>query len=142
MNSVKHDKSFQTPGRRAFSCTLGVAAIDLPIASQEQLESGEQWARLVHIELVSPPGIPQSKAIEADLRMNNGVLALDMRSPLLEYALRRWSVDCSPEHSPDPKEHRLWLNNSQTLYGVKSATLPPGYGDPAAQDIKMEITHE
>ncbi len=117
-------------------------AIDLPIPIEEQIESDVQWARIVHIELVPHPGIAHPKAIEADFRMNNGVLALDMRAPLVGYALRRWSVDCSPEHSPDPKEHRLWLNNSQTLYGVKSATLPPGYGDPAAQDIKMEITHE
>ena len=129
MNSVKHDKSFQTPGKRAFSCTLGLAAKDLPIASHEQLESGVQWARLVHIELVPPPGIAQSKAIEADFRMNNGVLALDRRSPLVEYALRRWSVDCSSEHSPDPKEHRLWLKNLQTLYGVESAALAARYNN-------------
>ena len=91
------------------------------------------------IELVSPPGIPQSKAIEVDLRMNNGVLALDMRSPLLEYALRRWSVDCSPEHSPDPKEHRLWLNNSQTLYGVESAALAPGYDQVVIANYKNGV---
>ena len=48
------------------------------------------------------------KAIEADFRMNNGVLALDMRAPLVGYALRRWSVDCSPVHKLDPKEHHLW----------------------------------
>lgn len=129
MNSVKHDKSFQTPGRRAFSCTLGVAAIDLPIASQEQLESGVQWARLVHIEMVPPPGIAQSKAIEADFRMNNGVLALDRRAPLVGYALRRWSVDCSTKHTLVPKEHHLWLKNLQTLYGVESAILAPRYNN-------------
>jgi len=58
---------------------------------------------------------------------NNGVLALDMRAPLVGYALRRWSVDCSTEHGLDPKEHHLWLKNSQTLYGVESAALAPGY---------------
>jgi hypothetical protein len=59
------------------------------------------------------------------------LLTLDMRAPLVGYALRRWSVDCSSEHSLDPKEHHLWLNNPQTLYGVESATLAPGYGDQA-----------
>ncbi len=102
-------------------------AIDQPIPVEEQIESDVQWARLVHIELVPHPGIAHPKAIEADFRMNNGVLALDMRAPLVGYALRRWSVDCSPEHSLDPKEHHLWLNNPQTLYGVESASLAPGY---------------
>jgi hypothetical protein len=38
-----------------------------------------------------------------------------------------WLADCSPEHSLDPKEHHLWLNNPQTLCGVESAALAPGY---------------
>ncbi len=71
--------------------------------------------------------IAYPKTVEADFRMNNGVLALDMRAPLVGYALRRWSVDCSSKHSLDPKEHHLWLKNSQTLYGVESAALAPGY---------------
>jgi hypothetical protein len=41
-------------------------------------------------------------------------------------------VDCSPEHSLDPKEHHLWLNNPQTLYGVESAALAPGYNSVTA----------
>ena len=107
-------------------------ALDLPIPVEEQIESDVQWARLVHIELVPHPGIAYPKAIEADFMMSNGVLALDMRAPLVGYALRRWSVDCSPEHSLDPKEHHLWLNNPQTLYGVESAALAPGYNSMAA----------
>jgi predicted DNA-binding transcriptional regulator YafY len=102
-------------------------ALDLPIPVEEQIESDVQWARVVHIELVPHPGIEHPKAIEADFRMNNGVLALDMRAPLVGYALRRWSVDCSSKHSLDPKVHHLWLKNSQTLYGVESAALAPGY---------------
>jgi hypothetical protein len=60
--------------------------------------------------------------------MHNGMLALDMRAPLVGYALRRWSVDCSAKHTLNPKAHHLWLNNPQTLYGVESAALAPGYG--------------
>ena len=102
-------------------------AIDQPIPVEEQIESDVQWARLVHIELVPHPGIAYPKAIEADFMMNDGVLALDMRAPLVGYALRRWAVDCSPDHKLDPKEHHLWLRNPQTLYGVESATLAPGF---------------
>lgn len=102
-------------------------AIDQPIPVEEQIESDFQWARIVHIELVPHPGIAYPKAIEADFMMNSGVLALDMRAPLVGYALRRWSVDCSTAHQLDPKQHHLWLSNPETLYGVESAVLAPGY---------------
>lgn len=102
-------------------------ALDLPIPVEEQIESDVQWSRIVHIELAPHPGIAHPKAIEADFMMHNGMLALDMRAPLVGYALRRWSVDCSPEHRLDPTEHHLWIRNHQTLYGVESATLAPGY---------------
>jgi hypothetical protein len=101
-----------------------------------------QWARLVHKELVPHNGIALLKAIEADFMTISGVLALDRRATLVAYPLRRWAVDCSTGHKLAPKKHHLWLGNPQTLYGVESATLAPGYGDPAAQDIKMEITYE
>jgi len=92
-------------------------------ATRDERDAGEH----VHIELVPHPGIAYPKAIEADFMMNSGVLALDMRAPLVGYALRRWSVDCSPAHQLDPKQHHLWLSNPQTLYGVESAALAPGY---------------
>jgi len=50
-----------------------------------------------------------------------------MRAPLVGYALRRWAVDCTPKHGLDPKQHHLHLKNPQTLYGVESAALAPGY---------------
>jgi len=78
-------------------------AIDQPIPVEEQIESDLQWERLVHIELVPHPGIAHPKAIEADFMMHNGVLALEVRAPLVGYALRRCPVDSSPPHSLDPK---------------------------------------
>ena len=110
-------------------------ALDLPIPVEEQIESDVQWAPIVHIELVPHSGIAHPKAIEAYFRINNRVLALDMRAPLVGYALRQWSVDCSTKHILDPKEHHLWLKNSQTLYGVESATLAPGYS--SSENIKI-----
>lgn len=109
-------------------------SIDQPIPAEEQIESDVQWARIVHIELVPHPGIAHPKAIESDFRMSNGMLALDIRAPLVGYAIRRWSVDCSTKHTLDPKEHHLWLKNSQTLYGVESAALAPGYSNNEAND--------
>jgi hypothetical protein len=73
------------------------------------------------------PGVEHPEAIEADYQMKDGMLVLNMRAPLVGYALRRWSVDCTLKHGLDPKQHHLYLKNSQTLYGVESAALAPGY---------------
>jgi hypothetical protein len=45
------------------------------------------------------------------------------------YAAWQWSVDRSSVHELDAKEHHLWLKSSQTLYGVESAALAPGYNN-------------
>lgn len=96
------------------------------IPEEEQLESDIQWTRVVRLELVPHPDVEHPAAIEADYAMTDGVLQLDMRAPLVGYALRRWAVDCTPDHELDPKAHHLWLRNGQTLYGVESAALAPG----------------
>lgn len=121
--------------RFALTRIIKAKAINRPNPLEEQIESDVQWAPIVHIELVPHSGIAHPKAIEAYFRINNRVLALDMRAPLVGYALRQWSVDCSTKHILDPKEHHLWLKNSQTLYGVESATLAPGYS--SSENIKI-----
>jgi len=73
------------------------------------------------------PGVEHPEAIEADYQMKDGMLVLDMRAPLVGYALRRWAVDCTPDHRLDPRSHHLSLLNLQTLYGVESANLAPGH---------------
>ena len=73
------------------------------------------------------PGVEHPEAIEADYQIKDGMLVLDMRAPLVGYALRRWAVDCTPANVLDPKQHHLYLKNPQTLYGVERATLTPGH---------------
>ena len=112
-----------------FSITRIVKAkpleIDIPL--NQRIEADVQWARVVRLELVPHPGVEHPEAIEADYQMKDGMLVLDMRAPLVGYALRRWAVDCTPRHGLDPKQHHLYLKNPQTLYGVESAALAPGY---------------
>ena len=112
-----------------FSITRIVKAkpVDIDIPLNQRIEADVQWARVVHLELVPHPGVEHPEAIEADYQMTDGVLVLDMRAPLVGYALRRWAVDCTPMHGLDPKQHHLYLKNPQTLYGVESAALAPGY---------------
>ena len=71
--------------------------------------------------------VEHPEAIEADYPMKDGMLVLYMRATLVGYALRRWAVDCTPDHTLDPRSHHLSLGNPQTLYGVESATLAPGH---------------
>jgi hypothetical protein len=112
-----------------FSLTRIVKAKNLnkAIPEAEKIESDAQWARIVRLEMVPHPGLEHPKAVEADFRMEKGMFSIDMRAPLVGYALRRWSVDCTTDHSLDCKEHHLWLRNHQTLYGVESAALVPGH---------------
>ena len=114
-----------------FSITRIVKAkpVDIDIPLNQRIEADVQWARVVHLELVPHPGVEHPEAIEADYQMTDGVLALDMRAPLVGYALRRWAVDCTPKHELDPHTHHLYLKNPQTLYGVESAVLAPGIND-------------
>ncbi len=112
-----------------FSITRIVKAkpleIDIPL--NQRIEADVQWARVVRLELVPHPGVEHPEAIEADYQMKDGMLVLDMRAPLVGYALRRWAVDCTLQHELDPKTHHLSLSNLQTLYGVESAALAPGF---------------
>jgi hypothetical protein len=112
-----------------FSITRIVKAkpleIDIPL--NQRIEADVQWARVVRLELVPHPEVEHPEAIEADYQMKDGMLVVNMRAPLVGYALRRWSVDCSLKNELDPKSHHLYLKNLQTLYGVDSAALAPGY---------------
>jgi hypothetical protein len=67
--------------------------------------------------------------------MKDVMLVINMRTRLVGYALRRWAVDCSEKHTLDLKAHHLYLCNLQTLYGVESAALAPGYANNNSKEI-------
>ena len=93
-----------------------------------------QWNRQVELELVPHPDLAYPGAIEADYGISGGVLKVLARAAVAGYALGRWSVDCSPNHSLDPNRHHLWLRNIKALDGVDSATLAPGYPKKGGAD--------
>ena len=98
------------------------------VQETELLHADEQWARMVEMEFVPHPGLVHPQAIEVDYGMEGGVLRIKSRAALAGYVLRRWNVDSTVDHSLSPTAHHLWLQNTQTLYGVESATLAPGFG--------------
>jgi predicted DNA-binding transcriptional regulator YafY len=104
--------------------------VEGPMEDFESLAADEQWSRMVELEVVPHPGVRFAPSVEADYAMRGGVLRLQARAALAGYALRRWSIDCSADHSLDPASHHLWLRNTQALIGVETATLAPGYTSP------------
>lgn len=63
----------------------------------------------------------------------DGVLRVRVRAANAGYMLRRWTVDCSPEHQLKGLEYALWLRDPLALYGASNAQLAPGYKDPKAE---------
>ncbi len=100
---------------------------DDAVADHEKSEQDIQWTRIVEIQLVPHPDQPRPHITEMDYGMKKGVLEMRIRAATAGYMLRKWSVDCSPDHSLRGKEFRLWLKDYLTLYGVETAVLAPGY---------------
>ena len=100
------------------------------VALHESNDRDIQWNRIVELELVPHPDQPRPEITEMDYGMRDGVLQMKLRAATAGYILRKWSVDCSPDHSLREDEFRLWLKDSLALYGVKNALLAPGYRSP------------
>jgi predicted DNA-binding transcriptional regulator YafY len=97
------------------------------VLPHERSDQDIQWTRIVELELIPHPAQPRPEITEMDYGMQDGKLSMKLRAATTGYILRRWSVDCSPDHSLNGPEYRLWLKDHLAIYGVKSAVLAPGY---------------
>jgi hypothetical protein len=95
--------------------------------AHERPDQDIQWSRIVEVELVPHPDQPHPKITETDYGMCDGMLKMRLRAATAGYVLRKWSVDCSPDHKLRGPECRLWLKDHLALYGVTNAVLAPGY---------------
>lgn len=102
----------------------------------EMSDQDIQWTRIVELELVPHPDQPRPEITEMDYGMRDGTLQIKLRAAIAGYVLRKWSVDCSPDHSLSGPEYRLWLKDHLALYGVKNALLAPGYREPRSDEAK------
>lgn len=98
-----------------------------PVAAHEMSDQDIQWTRIVELELVPHPDQPRPEIAEMDYGMAGGMVKMKLRAATAGYILRKWSVDCSADHSLRGPEYRLWLKDHLALYGVKNAVLAPGY---------------
>lgn len=76
-----------------------VVLADQPVAEHEKSEQDIQWTRIVEVQLVSHPDQPHPHITEMDYGMSQGVLKMLVRAATAGYMLRKWGVDCSPDHS-------------------------------------------
>lgn len=103
---------------------------DSAVLKEETAESDVQWSRIIELEMVPHPDYRRPEAVLMDYDMIDGVLHVKVRAANAGYLLRRWSVDCSPNHSLKGPEYALWLRDPLALYGSTNAQLAPGYVDP------------
>lgn len=75
------------------------------------------------------PDKPRVEITEMDCVMEGGVLRVKLRAVTAGHILSKWNVDCSPDHSMDEHEYRLWLKDHLAIYGVRNAVLVPGCFD-------------
>ena len=101
-------------------------------AAGESAEHDVQWNRIIELELVPHPGYPDPALVRMDYDMPDGVLKVSVRAANVGYMLRRWNVDCSPDHSLAGPEYALWLRDGLAVYGASNALLAPGYRHPRA----------
>lgn len=118
---------------------IKIHVLDEFACDNEKLSADEQWQRIVDIELVPHPKLTWPQAVVADYSMKNNQLKFKVRAATVGYMLRRWMVDCSIDANLSPYEYHLWLRNNQTLYGVESATLAPGYTQQHESSIKVLV---
>jgi hypothetical protein len=105
---------------------------DSPARKGETAQDDEQWSRVITLELVPHPNHPRQELVRMDYGMKDGALRIKVRAANAGYMLRRWSVDCSPNHGLNGIEYALWLPDPFALYGANNAQLAPGYVDPRA----------
>ena len=111
----------------------------VPLRGPHELSDQDiQWTRIVELGLVPDPDQPRPEITEMHYKMLDGSLLLKLRAATAGYILRKWSVDCSPDHSLRGHEYRLWLKDPLAIYDVKNAVLAPGYRSPDQQRLEAE----
>ena len=110
---------------------LEIQILDNGITNNEVPENDTQWSRIIELELIPHPNHARPEAVRMDFDIENDeVLAVRARAATVGYVLRRWNIDCSPDHRLIGPEYLLWLRDPLSLYGAETAILAPGYQRP------------
>ena len=100
------------------------------VGDNESPEHDLQWSRVIELDLLPHPTHERPEVVHMDYGIENEALRVRVRAATAGYMLRRWNVDCSPDHRLIGPEYALWLRDPLALYGAETALLAPGYQDP------------
>lgn len=96
--------------------------------SQQRLRQQDTaWQQYLDLELVPHPQLKHPDTIALEYGMDQGCLRLSVRAAVAGYLLRRWNVDCTPQHSLRGPEQLLWLRNVDQLPHHHSLSIAPGF---------------
>lgn len=125
------DRKSQTFRDFVLTRIVDVKALDPDdVGGTESPEHDSQWSRIIELELVPHPAHERPEGVRMDYGIEDEALRIRTRAATAGYMLRRWNVDCSPDHSLVGPEYALWLRDPLALYGAETAVLAPGYQSP------------
>ena len=86
---------------------------------QSELRQADQtWQQMLHLEIKPHPQLRHPDTVAHEYAMRDGSLSLEVRAALAGYLLRRWNVDCTPDHCLQGPEYLLWLSNAAQLLSL------------------------
>ena len=114
-----HVRAYDRKGNRfrdfVFTRFTFIDLLQGPVHVHEASPYDQQWQQIVNIILIPHPNIKQSKAIEMDYNMSDGMLSIQLRAAVAAYVLRQWQVDCSTNHIKNDQGFQLALANTEVL---------------------------
>lgn len=92
-------------------------------------QADQAWQQMLRLEIKPHPQLRHPNTVAYEYGMYDGSLSLEVRAALAGYLLRRWNVDCTPDHCLQGPEYLLWLSNAAQLQSQSALTIAPGFMD-------------
>lgn len=89
----------------------------LPEAAESDPEHDEDWVETLTLRLAPHRGLDEARraALALDYGARDGVIELTVRRALVGYLLQRLMVDTSRDHSGNPRQYQLMLENREEV---------------------------
>ncbi|MEO1767185.1 helix-turn-helix transcriptional regulator [Thiobacter aerophilum] len=86
-------------------------------AAESDPEHDEDWVETLTLRLAPHQGLdePRRQALALDYGARDGVIELTVRRALVGYLLQRLMVDTSRDHSGNPRQYQLMLENREEV---------------------------
>ncbi len=102
-------------------------APDRDVLPHERPEADAEWNRPIDLVMGVHPKVDRPEIVERDFGMQRGELHVTVRAAVAGYVLQLWNVDCSVDQHLDPRIHRMFLKNVESIGDIRSLEIAPGY---------------